>query len=84
MTKNKAKNWGMGSILGYLDNQINGYYQKTGNYPNLILMNKETKDEIFAELGSVLTIYEGWAYKKDNYRGIPLEIRDISFIKLEG
>ena len=72
------------NILIYLDNQIETFRQKKGDYPTKITLNKVTYDQIFSEIDSAPTEFEGWAFKKDNYRGIPLEIRDISFIKLEG
>lgn len=47
-------------------------------------MNKETKDKLFAELLLEPTLDNCWFDKKDNYRNILIEIRDIDFLKLEG
>jgi hypothetical protein len=82
--KNKAENKGIGTLLEYLDNQLELFRQKNNYYPNLILMSKETKDKIFAELDNYVVLDNCWFDKKDNYRNIPIEIRDIDFLKLEG
>jgi len=72
------------NILNYLDNEINKFRRSKGNYPSKIILNKLTKDKIFSYFESEPTIYSGWIFKKDNYRGIPLKIEEIDFIKLEG
>jgi hypothetical protein len=70
-------------LLDYLDEMINGYYQKNNTYPTRIIMNKETKDKIFIELGLEPEIDNSWKDSKDNYRGIEIEIKkDIAFIEL--
>jgi len=84
MTKIKAGNKGMGTMLDCLDSQINGYYQKNNNYPNLILMNKETKDKLFTELELEPIMDNSWYNTKNNYRGIPIEIKKDIFIELKG
>jgi hypothetical protein len=83
MTKNKAGNEGIGDILGYLDREIETFRQNTGNYPNLILISKETKNKLFTELEKENFITNSWKDSRDNYRGIKIEIRDIDFLKLE-
>jgi hypothetical protein len=83
MTKKQGKNRGIESLLGYLDEQINGYYQKTGNYPIKLIISKETRDKIFAELNLEPTLDNCWFNKKDNYRNIKIEISNIEQIKLE-
>jgi hypothetical protein len=72
------------SILKHLDDTINGYYQKNNNYPDSIIMSKETKKKIFTELkeGSDLSLC--WVDKKNNYRGIKIEIKKDIFIELKG
>jgi hypothetical protein len=83
MTKNKTKKGGIGSLLGYLDNQIELFRQKNNNYPFKIIMNKETRDKIFTELENDIDISLSWKDKKNNYRGIKIEISNIEQIKLE-
>jgi hypothetical protein len=83
MTKNKAKNRSMGGLLGYLDQQINGYYKKTGNYPKKIIMSPGSKEKLFSELELEPTMDNSWKDKQDNYRGIKIEISNIEEIKLE-
>jgi hypothetical protein len=73
----------MNNILSYLDNQIETYRQSKGYYPSKIIMSKETKDKIFAELLLEPTLEDCWFDKKDNYRGIEIEIHNIEEIKLE-
>ena len=84
MNKNKVKNKGIGTLLGYLDREIEIFRQKNNDYPIKIIMSKETKDNIFTELDNHSpTIDMCWKDKKDNYRGIKIEIRDVDFLKLE-
>jgi len=71
-------------ILKYLDNQLEIFNRKNNCYPSKIIMNKETKDKLFAELLLEPTLDNCWFDKKDNYRNILIEIRDIDFLKLEG
>jgi len=84
MTKIKAGNKGIGTILDYLDDSINGFYQKNNNYPKLILMSKETKDKLFTELELEPIMDNSWFDTKNNYRGIPIEIKKNIFIELKG
>jgi len=70
-------------LLDYLDNQIELFRQKNNDYPKLILMSKETKDKLFTELELEPVLNNCWYDKKDNYKNIPIEIRDIDFLKLE-
>jgi hypothetical protein len=72
----------MTNILTYLDTQIEIFYQKNNNYPLKILMSKETKDKLFAELENDVDISLSWADKKDNYRGIFIEIKEGILIEL--
>jgi hypothetical protein len=81
MTKNKAKNEGMGTLLDYLDQKIDIFYQKNNDYPKLILMNKETKDKIFEALEYIPENF--WRDNKDNYRGIEIKIKKDIFIELK-
>jgi len=83
MTKNKAGNEGIGSLLGYLDKQINGYYQKIRNYPKKIIMSPGSKEKLFTELLLEPDLTLSWFDKQDNYRGIKIEISNIEEIKLE-
>ena len=83
MTKNKAKNKDIESLLGYLDEKINGYYQKTGNYPKKIIMSPGGRTKLFFELELEPPLDNSWKDTKDNYRGIKIEISNIEQIKLE-
>ena len=83
MTKNKAKNRGIESLLGYLDKEINAYYQKTGNYPSKIILSVPGLRKIFSELELEPTLDNSWKDKQDNYRGIKIEISNIEELKLE-
>jgi len=84
MTKNKAKNKDIESLLGYLDEKINGYYQKTGSYPKKIIMSPGGgRTKLFSELELEPTMDNSWKDKQDNYRGIKIEISNIEEIKLE-
>ena len=75
MMKSKAKNDSIGTLLGYLDNQIELFRQKNNNYPSKIIMNKETRDKIFAELDATMIDIKGsWRDYGNNYRGIKIEI----------
>ena len=71
-------------ILKYLDDTINGYYQKNKTYPLSIKMNKTTKDKVFEELALEVDLSLSWADSKNNYKGIPIKITNIKFIKLGG
>jgi hypothetical protein len=83
MTKNKAKTT---TILTILDEKLNCYYQKNNLWPGKIIMSKEVKDKIFSELDLFLEAEENcsWENSKDNYRGIPIEIKPDTFIELKG
>jgi hypothetical protein len=72
------------NLLNYLDQEIELYRQKNNNYPKKIIMSKETKDKLFAELGNDVDISLSWTNKKDNYRGIPVEIKKDIFLELKG
>ena len=83
MTKNKAKNGGMGTLLEYLDREINGFYQKTGNYPKKIIMSPGSKEKLFSELELGTDLSNSWKDTQNNYRGIKIKISNIEEIKLE-
>lgn len=70
------------NILKLLDSQINGYYQNKKDYPSKITMSKETKDKIFKELELEPIMDLSWNDKKNNYRGIEIEIKENTFIEL--
>jgi hypothetical protein len=70
-------------ILDYLDEIINGYYQKTGNYPQKIIMSPRSKEKLFSELELEPPLDNSWKDKQDNYRGIKIEISNIEQLKLE-
>ena len=84
MTKNKAKNEGMGTLLSYLDDEIEKFNQRTNIYPKIIFMSKETKTKLFAELNLINEMNDNWYDRKDNYRGILIEIKQDVFIELKG
>lgn len=69
-------------ILDILDQKINGYYQLNKEYPNKIIMSQETKNKIFIELEEI-DINLSWKDKKDNYRGIKIEIKKDIFLELK-
>ena len=81
MMKNKAKNEGMGNLLSYLDQKLNAYYQKNNSWPGKIILSKETRDKIYAELQLEPDLSLCWIDKKDNYRGIKIEIKPNIFIE---
>ena len=82
MRQKQAKNRAIRTLLDLLDKSIEGFYQKTGNYPLKIIMNKIIKDKLFSEL-SELILDNSWRDFGDNYRGIKIEIYNIEQIKLE-
>jgi hypothetical protein len=72
------------TILTLLDNKIETFRQNKGDYSLKIIMSKETKDKIFAELKKSSPIIENcWIDKNDNYRGLPIEIKEGIFIELK-
>ena len=87
MTKNKAKNKDIGTLIGYLEEEIEGFNLKNNDYPVKIFMNKETKDKLFTELElePSMNTEKCWKDKKElNYRGIPIEIKEDVYIELMG
>ena len=71
------------TILEALDQKINGYYELNNNYPTLILMSKEIKDKVFEALEIEPKIDLCWTSKKDNYRGIEIQIKKDTFLELK-
>ena len=71
------------TILDFLDRELENFYQRTGNYPNKIIMNKKTKDKIFIELENEPVMDNSWKNKKDNYRGIFICLSKNQSLKLE-
>jgi hypothetical protein len=71
------------NILSYLDNEIESFRIRTGDYPSKIICNKSIYDNIFKELESEPTQDNNWIESKDNYRGIDFDIQEIERIKLE-
>lgn len=69
-------------ILKYIDKELENFMQRTGIYPKKIIISKETKDKIFAELEP--TIDNCWKGKKTNYRGMEIKIEKDIFIELKG
>jgi hypothetical protein len=64
------------SILKLLDEKIQRYYQNKEDYPAEIIMSKETRDKLFAEINlSEIKNNNSWYDKKDNYRGIKIKIK---------
>jgi hypothetical protein len=84
MRQKQAKNKVIGTLLDYLDNQIELFRQKNNDYPNLILLSKETKDKLFIELENEPIMDNSWKDLKNNYRGIPVEIKKDIFLELKG
>lgn len=70
-------------VLDYLDREIEYFKQKNNNYPAKIIMNKETKDKLFAEIEKENFITNSWKDRQDNYRGILIETSQEEQIKLE-
>ena len=72
------------NLLTYLDIEIENFRINKGDYPKLILMNKETKDKLLAELELEKEAQENgsWENIKNNYKGIPVKISKIQFLKL--
>jgi hypothetical protein len=83
MTKNKAKNKVIGTLLGYLDDRIEHFYQANKNYPTLIIVSKEAHDKIFEELALETDLSNSWYDKKDNYKNIKIKIQKVEGIELK-
>ena len=71
------------TILDELDQKIEKFRQVSGNYPTKIITDKKSCDKIFEYLILTPTSKDSWAEGKDNYRGIPIEIKEDNFLKLE-
>ena len=87
MTKNKAKNKSIGTLIGYLEEEIERFKKKNNSWPGKIILNKETKDKLFTELElePSMNTEKCWKDKKElNYRGIPIEIKEDVYIELKG
>jgi hypothetical protein len=73
------------SILKYLDERIMGYFQQTLNYPSKIIVSKESEGKIMKELLAETGLDLSWKDNSlKNYKGIPVEIKDVSLIELKG
>jgi len=77
------------NILNYLDEKIELFRQKNKDYPKIILMSLDSKNKIFESLESELKILKNkkdnsWYDTKDNYRGIPIKVKENIFIELKG
>jgi hypothetical protein len=83
MTKNKAKNKDVGTLLTYLDERIEQFYQANKNYPTLIIVSKEVHDKIFEELALETDLSNSWYDKKDNYKNIKIKIQKVEGIELK-
>jgi len=84
MTKNKAKNKDIGTLIDYLEEEIERFKKKNNSWPGKIILNKETKDKLFTELELEPNIQGSWFDRKDNFRGIPIEIKKDVYIELKG
>ena len=82
MRQKQAKNKVIRTLLDLLDESIEGFYKRTGNYPKKIKINVPGQKKIFSELAE-LTLDNSWRDSHDNYRGIKIEITNIEDIKLE-
>jgi len=73
------------NILNYLDNEIEKFRQTNDDYPKLILMSKETKDKLIAEINKDKELEENgsWQNITDNYKGISIKIKQGIFIELK-
>jgi len=73
------------NILNYLDNEIEKFRQTNDDYPKLILMSKETKDKLIAEINKDKEPEENgsWQNITDNYKGISIKIKQGIFIELK-
>lgn len=72
------------SILKFLDEKIEGYYQGKGNYPSTIFISKETEKKINAELNLETGLDLSWKENKlNNYKGIKIEIKEGILIELK-
>jgi len=70
------------TILDELDQKIEKFRQVSGIYPAKIITDKKSNDKIFEHLILTPTIEGSWTEAKDNYRGIPIEIKEDNFLKL--
>jgi len=73
------------NILNYLDNEIEKFRQTNDDYPKLILMSKETKDKLIAEIKKDKEPEENgsWQNLPDNYKGISIKIKQGIFIEIK-
>jgi hypothetical protein len=73
------------NILNYLDNEIEKFRQTNNDYPKLILMSKETKDKLIAEIKKDKEPKENgsWQSLPDNYKGISIKIKQGIFIEIK-
>jgi len=74
------------NILNYLDNEIEKFRQTNDDYPKLILMSKETKDKLIAEINKDKELEENGSWQNHkifNYKGIPVKIKKDIFIELK-
>jgi len=83
MRQKQVKNKVIRTLLDLLDESIEGFYQRTRNYPVKIIMNKTIKDKLFSELELEPKLDNSWRDTRDNYRGIKIEIHNIEQIKIE-
>lgn len=74
----------MSKLLAFLDEKIEKFRIKTGDYPKKITMTKQIYDKMIEDL-SFLSYNEecGWVNKKDNYRGIEIIIEEIDSVRFE-
>jgi len=73
------------NILNYLDNEIEKFRQTNNDYPKSILMSKETKDKLIAEINKDKEPEENGSWQNHkifNYKGIPVKINKNIFLKL--
>jgi hypothetical protein len=71
------------SLLLYLDDRIEKFYQANKNYPATIILSKEANDKIFEELALETDLSNSWYDKKDNYKNIKFSIQKVEGIELK-
>lgn len=71
-------------ILQYLDEEIEKFRIRTGEYPTKIILSQKIKDKIFIELKTGRPSMDNcWTDSEDNYRGIIFKITNMEHIKLK-
>jgi hypothetical protein len=70
----------MTTLAQYLDELINGFYATQNNYPGKILMPLASYNKLI-EVCKEQDLSNSWFdFKNKNYKGIPIEIKEVEGI----